>query len=371
MPILERPEIKEKVKNGEITILSLDTNVFSKSQNNLETGIISYLSQFADSEIDLTLSDVIVAEIKAHIRSSATSARKVLRQSIKEIQKAKYKNQESHRDSILNIINSEDPDNLAERRVSNFLENTKTKIIPSDKFLPVNSLIFSYFQSTPPFENSEKKKHEFPDAIALYSLESYAQKIQKMILVVSGDKGWKKYCCDSDWLVYEDNLGIAMGYFQSLQSVVEKAIIERKEDFRSNLDSELSEHLESMFVDAQVENSKYTVICEDCDVHYNGFNYDWEPMLAVIEHNEEEKKYVFNVYVSVEVSVSAVLDLYFTNDNIDFYVGSVSVDKDFSQFGDATIEASGDLNGSLSVDSIYVNEIDEKFNFGDIDPEGL
>ena len=369
MPILERAEIKEKVQLGEITILSLDTNVFSTSQNNLESGIISYLAQFADSEIDLALSDIVVAELKSHIKSTAVFARRSLRQSIKEIQRAKFNNEILHRNSILDIINSEEPDNLAERRISNFLKNTKAKIITSDKFLPVNSLILSYFDSVPPFENNEKKKHEFPDAVALYSLEAYAQKVQRMILIVSKDKGWKKYCDKSKWLVYEDNLGVAMGYFQSLQGVTEAAIAKRREDFRSSLDGELSEHVESMFVDAQVENTKYTVICEERDVYYNGFSYDWEPMLAVIEHNEEEKKYVFSVYVSVEVSVSAVLDLYLTGENKDFYVDSVSVSEDFSQFGDVTIEVSGDLNGSFSIDSVYVNEVDEKFNFGDITPE--
>ena len=369
MPILERSEIREKVKSGQITILSLDSSVFSKSQNNLESGIISYLSQFADSEIDLALSDVVVAELRSHIKSSATSARKLLRQSIKEIQRANFSNKESHRDSLLNIINSEEPDELADRRVSNFLRNTKAKVITSDTFLPVDNLIFSYFQSAPPFERNERKKNEFPDAIALYSLESYAKEKQKMILVVSEDKGWKEYCRDSKWLVYEDNLGVAMGYFQSLQDIVEMAIMERREDFRSSLDVELSEHVKSMFVDAQVENLKYTVICEECDVCYNGLSYNWKPMLAVIDHNEEEKKYVFSVYVSVEVSVSAVLELYLTGESRDFCVDSISVNRDFSQFGDVMIVASGDLNGDLSIDSIHVNEVDEKFNFGYITPE--
>ena len=369
MPIFKKPEIRERVIDGEITMLSLDTNIFSKSQNNLESGIISYLSQFADSEIDLALSDIVVAELKSHIKSSAISARKFLRQSIKEIQKAKFRNVAPHSDYILGIINSEEPDELAERRVSSFLKSTKAKIVTSDKFLSVNNLVLSYFKSTPPFEGAERKKNEFPDAMALYSLESYAEEVQKMILVVSKDKGWKKYCENSKWLVHEDNLGSAMGYFQNLQSVVELAISKRREDFRSSLDAELKEHVESMFVDAQVENTKYTVVCEERDVYYRGLEYDWKPMLSVIEHNEEKKRYVFSVYVSVEVFVSAVLDLYLTGENKDFYVDSVTVSKNFSQFGDITIEASGDLNGNLSIDSIYVNSVDEKFNFGDITPE--
>lgn len=369
MPIFKKPEIKEKVKSGEIAILSLDTNVFSRSQNNLESGIISYLTQFADSEIDLALSDIVVAELKSHIKSTAISARKYLKQSIKEIQKAKFNNEKLYRDSILDIIDSEEPDNLAERRISNFLKSTKAKIVTSDKFLPVNNLIVSYFESIPPFEKGEKKKYEFLDAVALYSLESYAQEIQKMILVVSNDKGWKKYCSESEWLICEDNLGIAMGYFQGVQGVAEVAILKHKEDFRESINAKLSEYVRSMYVYAYVESSKYNVTCESSYIHYYEFNYDWTPAFTLIEHNEEEEKYVFNLYISVEVSVSATLGFYLTGDNKDFYAGSAEVDEHFSQSGDVTIVVLGNLNGSLSIESIYVDSVDEDFHFGDITPE--
>lgn len=368
MPILEKSEIRKKAKSGEVTILSLDTTVFSESHNDLETGIISHLSQFADSKVDLVLSDVVVAELEAHIKSSANSAHKLLKKSIKEIQKAKFINQKSHCDNIFDIINSEEPENIAKRRVSNFIKNTKAKIIKSDIFLSVNNLISSYFEFSPPFENNEKRKHEFPDAIALYSLEAYAQRQKKMILVVSKDKGWKRYCYKSEFLIYEDNLGIAMRYFQDLQNVIEAKIRKYREDFRLDIEREILRHIERMFIEPYVLNSKYTVGCDDWDINYHRFAYSLDPMFVLIYQNEKDQEYAFNVYVNVEVSVSATLDFYLTIGKTDYYVDSIDVNKEFSQSGNLTITVSGCIDSLPCIDSIFVNYLNEEFYFGDIRP---
>lgn len=369
MPILSKIKIKEKVNRGELTLLSLDTNVFRRSQNNLESGIISYLSQFAESEVDIVLSDVVVEELKFHIKSSAISATEYLKKSVKEIQKAKFSNEESHLDAIHSILKSETPTSISERRVSRFLKNVNAKIIKSDEFLPAGNLLLSYFEATPPFENNEKKKNEFPDAMALHSLESYANGIQKMILAVSKDRGWKRYCERSAWLIYEDNLGTAMGYFQSLQSVAEKAILKHKDDLVENIDDELKEYVESMYIDPSVVSSEYYVGCEDVDIRYNGFRYKPDPDFTLIEHNEEKQYYVFNIYIFVDISISAILNFWISYDNVNIDIGNAEVIDDFLQLGDITITVSGNLNTDITIESIDINYVDEDFFFGDIKPE--
>ena len=47
-----------------------------------------------------------------------------------------------------------------------------------------------YFTAAPPFAVSGKKKNEFPDAVALMSLEAWTNKNNKRVLAVSGDKDW-------------------------------------------------------------------------------------------------------------------------------------------------------------------------------------
>ncbi len=51
----------------------------------------------------------------------------------------------------------------------------------------------SYFSIAPPFEDTKKKKHEFPDAIVLRSLKAWAEANQQTVFVVSNDVGFKKF----------------------------------------------------------------------------------------------------------------------------------------------------------------------------------
>ena len=53
-------------------------------------------------------------------------------------------------------------------------------------------MLDGYFGLKPPFE--EKKKSEFPDAIALNALRNYASSTRQRLLVVSKDKGWHAFC---------------------------------------------------------------------------------------------------------------------------------------------------------------------------------
>jgi hypothetical protein len=59
----------------------------------------------------------------------------------------------------------------------------------------MDTVVDMYFKLKAPFE--EKKRAEFPDAIALVSLERWAELNKLKILVVSYDSGWEEYCASS------------------------------------------------------------------------------------------------------------------------------------------------------------------------------
>src|SRR5260370_35343081 len=62
----------------------------------------------------------------------------------------------------------------------------------------IKQLMARYFAAAPPFEGSGKKKNEFPDAIALLSLEAWAKAKSKTILAISNDGGWASFAEDSE-----------------------------------------------------------------------------------------------------------------------------------------------------------------------------
>ena len=55
-----------------------------------------------------------------------------------------------------------------------------------------DEVIRRYFATEPPFSTKERKKSEFPDALALLSLERWATQNKSLVLLVSADGDWKK-----------------------------------------------------------------------------------------------------------------------------------------------------------------------------------
>ena len=63
-----------------------------------------------------------------------------------------------------------------------------------------------YFEQMPPFRGGRDKKHEFPDCMALLSLEDYANRAGIQIVVVSKDIGWKQFDEKSEYLYCMDSI---------------------------------------------------------------------------------------------------------------------------------------------------------------------
>ena len=76
------------------------------------------------------------------------------------------------------------------------------------------NLFDRYFAAQPPFAESSKKKHEFPDAVALLALEHWAGEHDTAVLVVSTDADWQRFCTAHPRLLWPNNLGGALAAFQ-------------------------------------------------------------------------------------------------------------------------------------------------------------
>lgn len=80
----------------------------------------------------------------------------------------------------LNAINAKSvtPREAATARLAEFIRRSGCEVIAADQG-DMKRLIAMYFEPTAPFEGSGKKKNEFPDAIALVTLEDWAEKHEK------------------------------------------------------------------------------------------------------------------------------------------------------------------------------------------------
>ena len=106
------------------------------------------------------------------------------------------------------------PESVIDERMSVFAMSTGAEIADAANHIDIANLVDAYFGAFPPFEPSGPKKNEFPDALALHTLEAWATKNSTIVLVVTKDNGWKSFCNNSDRLIALDDLSLALKAFQ-------------------------------------------------------------------------------------------------------------------------------------------------------------
>lgn len=242
-------EIKLKLLDGSIGAISVDTCIFSRAGYRLDQGNLRRLEQFKGDAFPLIFSEITIKEVIRHIGAHSEEEKTKFLTGLRGI--AKFWNIDSAKQTAVatNLLQGMEPKELAKKRVKDFVTRCGARIIEAQKALDVSELLKLYFQTLPPFEKSGDKKAEFPDAIALLSLESWAKKSSTSVLFVTNDKGCKRYCEQSQRLFAIDDLGaaltliqerdahraqmcsaidqkIASGNFQNLLSLIESTVSE-------------------------------------------------------------------------------------------------------------------------------------------------
>jgi len=199
--------------------LTLDSNIFHHNGFYLEGGMLGQLSQFREGSAQFVLSEIVLREVHKYLKIGAKQAKDALGQALKASSKnailpiAAFEAVKTAHDAALT------PEESAETRLETFAAATGVEVVPAHD-ADMKELIKRYFKPLPPFEGSGKKKNEFPDAIALLTLESWAKAKGKKILAISKDEGWAAFAKDSDYIDVEPDLASAL---QKLQEHAEQA----------------------------------------------------------------------------------------------------------------------------------------------------
>jgi len=201
-------------------VITLDSNIFHHNGFYLEGGMLGQFSQFRMGSVQFVLSEIVVREVFKYLKIEAKQAKDSLGQALK----ACAKNAALTADAIEAIKSAYDaalsPEGCARKRLDDFAAATGVEVIPAHE-ADMKELIRRYFEPLAPFEGSGKKKSEFPDAIALLTLEAWAKSKNKKILAISKDEGWLSFAKDSQFLDVEPDLAEAL---QKLQAHAQQAM---------------------------------------------------------------------------------------------------------------------------------------------------
>ena len=367
MPDLSKAKIQSLINCGELNMLSIDTTVFERSRNLLERGLLGQLSQFSHAKVELVLSDIVIGEVTSHMISAIVKSDTKLKEAINKNIEVRNINAKQLQPTIDKLVDQESPEDITSYRIQNFIDRTDAVIVKAKDLVLVENLVSAYFHVVPPFDTVAKKKNEFPDAMALHSLEAYAKEEQKKMLVVSADIGWKNFCRESESLVYEDNLGIAMGYFQYLPGVAESTMFKEHTNFDTYIQDELICHINNMNIRAST-NPEY-IVTSTCKADYQKFKYKKDKPLILINYDEKSRRYVFAANIDIDISIHANFHFYIRSEGSLIDVGTSDVVRPFSQLGSIMLEVNSDnLNDNMDFKSIEIIYVDNSFDFEDVEP---
>ncbi|HRK98445.1 MAG TPA: PIN domain-containing protein [Alphaproteobacteria bacterium] len=304
--------------------ITLDTNIFTNNGYALEHGLLKQLEQFKQGSVKFVLSEIVVREVFRHLEKENTEIRSNLD---KAINRAKNKKllAEKTADKLLKLTEGEPtPKKLALERINTFRKNTGFQAIKADG-ADISELIKRYFNYKPPFENNNEKRKEFPDAIALLTLEKYAKENNIKILAVSKDKGWIDFAASSKWIDVNSDFSKALSELQ-LQL---KEAQSMAESFLSNIPDSQKELLNAGVAEGVAD--LYGLYAEaDSDMYY-----------------EEEE-------VRLELKSFNLID---DDGSCDFNVVQIGSNKiviDLPMFVEATAEADFSFSIRDSIDKDYV-----------------
>ncbi len=193
--------------------ISIDTSIFDMHGLRLESGLLKKLTQFKHGPVKIIISDIVMNELHSHLVKKASETLLQLDKVLKDVED--YLVTSELAEKVKQLDNhSEDCDHIVQQRIDQFVMDTGLDVIKADESVELGVLIARYFASKPPFAKTGEKKNEFPDAIALLSLERWAEVNNTKVVAVSADKDWIAYGSESVAIDVISDLSEAIAKFQ-------------------------------------------------------------------------------------------------------------------------------------------------------------
>ena len=360
---------------------TVDTCIFDTNGLLLDRGLLRQLHQFQESPIDLLMCDIVHSELENHLKQKALDAKTKVSTALKAAN-PHLGIDDTSLAKAQELLSSQLDHEIAKKRLLEFVSSCGAKIVKASDHIGVEELTDLYFSVKPPFEQTGDKKSEFPDAIALLTLEAWAIKNNKKILAVSSDRGWKAFAEQSQWIDASDDLAKSIAVFQS-KNAPSLIAQELKKDLISNPHSEfltamskaISDSLDGIDIEIEAHSAYYY---EPDDVHaiYESHNIlhdtTGKPRINLV--GSEDESVVVNITCEVKCTVNASFDLQ-AWDSIDkeyLSLGSVNSEVLKIYQTDVLLTLAGDLSkglGEMQIDDIEVTDIINHADFGEIEPD--
>ena len=305
MPKLSPDKIRDRISKNLFYGITLDTCIFSRHSYDFCHPLLTALDQFQHSQINVLISEIVVCEVKNHVAENAEKAQQSLNNAIEE-QVKRWGLKTSTKSLESKLALSDDPKVLAEHQFSHFERAVRSSIVPAVSSIEsTNKLLSRYFNFQSPFGHIKHRKHEFPDAFALLSLERLAKNQKNLILCVSSDKEWKNFCDESQHLVCVDDLSRTLSYFNESGHIQAKDLISMLQSGAKNImkfteliHDELESQIDTLdFVVDATPAFLFEVDSNYVELDHVDFSSASDPRIIKVTQSQVTFSVVFDAYV--------------------------------------------------------------------------
>lgn len=380
---MELDELKKLVRAGQFGAITLDTSIFDAQGLKLESGLLKQLEQFRYSSTKLIISEIVKEEIWSHITEKTKDAKKEIEKSLKQA-KDYWQIKEHEIEEIKEkVFGKREVQEIVAERFNHFVDATSLEVIEAQNYLIVSELIQKYFQSKPPFSETGKKKNEFPDAIALISLEAWANKNKTKVIVVTSDNDWKNFCKSSEQLCASDDFAGALGLFQLQDAddicryLSEKYKSGDLENVKEAIFDALEYKIDDFNIYSAEAESSYSYEEEITDIKVNGFQFKSLELPNIIfrpvNFDDDSLTVESRLSVNVCVECSFSFSVYDSLDKEDVGIGGNTVSTQADLEVEVLITFVGDLSkigAEVEIDDVEIEiKAPASIDFGFVDPD--
>ena len=272
--------------------VTIDTNIFDAAKFNLgDASTLRILENYVRrGKIKVVLSDIVVRESKRHIAARVKEVCGIVNTARNSALKVYNEHLISSigMNEMFRIVESEDDIIAKEEKVfDDFLCAIDAEILGTD-LIDINSVLSDYFGAKPPFEESGKKKSEFPDAFIAQQIRNRFGETETVI-IVSNDKGFIRACQESENHLFFSSLGKLYNAISKEDAAYDDTIAVIKE-LQLRISAAVNEYIKDN---------------ENIDV--NGLSYDKDGIESGYDYNEFYLHGISDVTFSVH-SVDEISD---------------------------------------------------------------
>ena len=272
--------------------VTIDTNIFDAAKFNLgDASTLRILENYVRrGKIKVVLSDIFVRESKRHIAARVKEVCGIVNTARNSALKVYNEHLISSigMNEMFRIVESEDDIIAKEEKVfDDFLCAIDAEILGTD-LIDINSVLSDYFGAKPPFEESGKKKSEFPDAFIAQQIRNRFGETETVV-IVSNDKGFIRACRESENHLFFNSLGALYNAISKEDAAYDDTIAVIKE-LQLRISAAVNEYIKDN---------------ENIDV--NGLSYDKDGIESGYDYNEFYLHGISDVTFSVH-SVDEISD---------------------------------------------------------------